>query len=213
MNRDKPLMTAAKRNIPKGFTLIELVMTIVILGTLSLILIPFFQSIARSPDPVIRQRGIALGQALMDEILSKKWDHNTPVGGGPICTGKSLLVRVQAVNIEADCGEAVWQATVPGSLGPETGEGRTTYDDVDDYHNLSEENDFADQNEDPFTMVGYSREAEVCYIDSNQAVIDHETSCVTGATFSDATDTKLIVVTVTTPTGETLRFVSAVCNL
>lgn len=190
-----------------GFTLMELVMTIVILGTLSLILIPFFQSIARSPDPVIRQRGIALGQALMDEILSKKWDHNTPVGGGPICTDESpdQSVRLSLVDDGLTCASSA----ITG-LGNEHERG--AYQAVSDYDGHDEEDDFWDQNQEPFRMAGYRRQVQVRYIDSDQTppqAINHDTPSAATAT----TDTKLIVVTIETPTGETFHFVSAVCNL
>ncbi|OGQ87148.1 MAG: hypothetical protein A2512_02020 [Deltaproteobacteria bacterium RIFOXYD12_FULL_56_24] len=177
-----------------GFTLIELVLAIVILGSVSIMFIPFYQSIAHSPDPVIRQRGIALGQGLMDEILSKKWDNNSPVGGGPINTAESSR------------GTEV--ATSP-IVGLDTEATRGNYAAVDDYAAHSETDVFYDQNEDSFTMTGYSRQVQVCYIASTSNPITHATTCVTGST----TDSKLIVVTVTTPTNETLRLVSVVCNI
>ena len=80
----------------QGFTLIEIIITIVILGAVAGILVPFFNAITHSPDPVIRERAISLGQAMMDEIMAKKWDANTPMGGGPICTtGERVHVHAQ----------------------------------------------------------------------------------------------------------------------
>ena len=63
----------------QGFTLIELILTIVILGFAALILIPLVESIIHSPDPMIRQKAVSFGQALMDEVISKRWDENTPI--------------------------------------------------------------------------------------------------------------------------------------
>ena len=179
-----------------GFTLIELVLAIVILGSVSIMFIPFYQSIAHSPDPVIRQRGIALGQGLMDEILSKKWANNSPVGGGPICTAESTR------------GGCTVNATFP-IVGLDTEATRANYAAVDDYAAHAEVDVFHDQNEDSFTMTGYSRQVQVCYIASTSNPITHATTCVSGST----TDSKLIVVTVITPTNETLRLVSVVCNI
>lgn len=179
-----------------GFTLIELVLAIVILGSVSIMFIPFYQSIAFSPDPVIRQRGIALAQGLMDEIMAKKWDNNSPVGGGPLCTGESTR------------GGCTVNATSP-IVGLDTETTRGNYAAVDDYAGHSETGVFRDQNEDSFTMTGYSRQVQVCYIASASNPITHETPCVTGST----TDSKLIVVTVTTPTNETLRLISVSCNI
>lgn len=179
-----------------GFTLVELVMAMVILGAVSLMFIPFYQSIARSPDPVIRQRGIALGQGLLDEILSKQWDRNSPVGGGPICTAESTR------------GGCTVNASNP-IVGLGTEQTRGNYAAVDDYAAHSEADVFWDQNEDSFTMTGYTRQVQVCYIASTSNPISQATPCVSGST----TDTKLVVVTVITPTNETLHLVSVVCNI
>ncbi|MEA3547813.1 MAG: prepilin-type N-terminal cleavage/methylation domain-containing protein, partial [Thermodesulfobacteriota bacterium] len=93
-----------KNQFSSGFTLLELIMTIVILGSTSLILVPFFQSISRSPDPMLRQRAISLGQAMMDEIMSKKWDEETPNGGGPICSQESNATRASVDNCSRRAG-------------------------------------------------------------------------------------------------------------
>ncbi|MBU0485848.1 MAG: type II secretion system GspH family protein [Proteobacteria bacterium] len=178
-----------------GFSLLELIITIVILGFSSLVLIPFFNAITRSPDPMIRQRAISLGQGLMDEILAKKWDENTPLGGGAIATSEST--RGLAIPASA--------------IGAEGGETRIDYDDVDDYHNLTETNDFRDQNNTLFILNGYGRTAKIEYIASNATPIT--TTAPTGAlTAASATDSKRIVVTVTAPNQEQFSFVSVVCN-
>ncbi|MCK5405450.1 MAG: prepilin-type N-terminal cleavage/methylation domain-containing protein [Desulfobulbaceae bacterium] len=186
-------------NAESGFTLIELVITIVIMGFIATIMIPFIQSITHSPDPMIRQQAIALGQALMDEILAKRWDENTPLGGGPLNTGESSR------------GAAV--ATAVASLINE-GEARTAYDDIDDYNDPSMDviDTFSDQAGGAFTMTGFSRSVRVEYIPSNAATIDADTpSAVTSG--NPTTDTKRIVVTVTSPLGEAFNFVAVECNI
>lgn len=202
-------MSVTRPRIPgtRGFTLTELVLTIVILGTVSLILIPFVNSIIHSPDPMIRQRAVALGQALMDEIMAKRWDENTPVGAGPICSGESPSKGARPSLVD--------NCTAPGArtastIGTDTGEtSRTNYDDVDDYNAMPEEvNTFHDQHGTAFTMTGYRRSAKVRYIASNQATIDQNTTAA-GTT----TDTKLIIVEVTSPNAETFHFVAAVANI
>ena len=57
-----------------------------------------------------------LRQAYLEEILSRRYDALTPLGGAPVC---------------GPC-------TPEADFGPETGENRQTFDDVDDYHGLSE---------------------------------------------------------------------------
>jgi MSHA pilin protein MshD len=202
-----------------GFTLIELVLTIVLLGFVSLILIPFVQSIGHSPDPMLRQRAVALGQALMDEVLAKRWDENTPVGGGPICSGESSDndARDTLVDDCADPGSrrASVIQSVSGASNPisSDGEPRDLFDDVDDYDGFSETTTFRNQNgEVVATLAGYSRSVAVRYIPSHTDPIEAATPVGTTAGGNNATDTKRIVVTVTSPLNETFTLVAVSCN-
>ncbi len=182
-----------------GFSLIELVMTIVILGFLSMILLPFITSITRSPDPMIRQQAVALGQALMDEILAKRWDENTPIGSGPIgpTTESARGLTVAASTIGRDGGEVV--------------NNRTNWDDVDDYDGHTNTGTFRDQNNNTFTLTGYSRQVTVTYIPSNSNPVEADNPA--GVTASaQATDTKRVVVSVTSPLQETFNLVMVSCN-
>lgn len=177
-----------------GFTLIEIIMTILILGLSSLILVPYFGAIISSPDPVLRERAVALGQSMMDEILAKKWDENTPIGGGPIRT-----------SLESDRGIPA-PASGLGTDALETAV-RNTWDDVDDYNGLSETNTFSDRNNVSFTLTGYSRSVQVDYISSAAPTIDQSTGPA-----ANSTDTKRIIVTVTAPNNETFTLVAVSCN-
>ncbi|MCG2740789.1 MAG: prepilin-type N-terminal cleavage/methylation domain-containing protein [Syntrophaceae bacterium] len=192
----------------QGFTLIEIVITIVILGAVAGILVPFFNAITHSPDPVIRERAISLGQAMMDEIIAKRWDENTPMGGGPICTGESPDLTTRPKLVDPACGIS---ATPVASLGPDgaaPAETRVDFDDVDDYNGLNEVANFTDQNGIPFVLTGYTRQVAVRYIASNTNPIDQTT-----AVAASITDTKLVVVTITSPLGETFNFVAVACNI
>ncbi|MCK5322699.1 MAG: prepilin-type N-terminal cleavage/methylation domain-containing protein [Desulfobulbaceae bacterium] len=183
-----------------GFTLIELVMTILILGSVSLILIPFFNSIIHGSDPIIRQRAVSLGQAMMDEICGKRWDENTPVGGGAIVSVESFVTKNRG-------GIPLTGADPVTAIGTEEGS-RTDYDDVDDYNGLSETDTFSDQLGGTFTWTGYSRTVSVDYIASDSSPIDENTPIAGGTT-----DSKRIVVNVTTPLQETFTFVAVRCNI
>ncbi len=186
----------------QGFTLMELVMTIVILGFTSVILIPFFTSITHSTDPLIRQRAIALGQSIMDEILSKKWDEETPTGGAPICTKESNGSRPSISNCSHSAGDIDREEATTD---------RSTWDDVDDYDSYSETDTFTEQDGDTFTLSGFTRSVAVTYIPSDSSPI--EATNPAGTTNSaNSTDTKRIVVTVNSPLGETLTFVAVLCN-
>lgn len=191
-----------------GFTLIEFIMTIVLLGFTLTLLIPFFQAIEHSSDPIVRERTVALGQALMDEILSRRWDENTRVGGGPICTGESGTGRGSTVYGTAlDCGSGT--APLASVVGSDGVTNRQLYNDVDDYNDMAAELDtFQDQANVSFTYPGYSRSVQVDYVDSNSSSIDETTSTPAFST----TDTKRIRVTVTNPLGENFVFVALACN-
>ena len=66
-----------------GTTLIELVMAIAVAGVLLVGLMTAYSSIVgRSADPMVRIRSVELAQSTLEEILSKAFDQNTPVGGG-----------------------------------------------------------------------------------------------------------------------------------
>jgi MSHA pilin protein MshD len=200
----------------QGFTLIEIVITIVILGAVAGILVPFFNAIVHSPDPVIRERAISLGQAMMDEIMAKRWDKNTPMGGGPICTEESPNLTTRPKLIDA----CVTKATTATSLGADGQTDRTLYDDVDDYNRWYEEDSFKDPTDDTktFAMPGYELRVSVRYIvskpDPTTNSIDQSTSdAPAGPTATGTSDTKLVVVTVKSPLDETFTFVAVACNI
>ena len=100
----------------KGFTLIEIILFIVVftLGVVGLLTL-FFNTLGRTSDPVVRDRGIQVAQSVMEEIFSKKWDENTPNGGCKDEDFSSVCVPDNS------------------SIGPDSGENFETYDDIDDY--------------------------------------------------------------------------------
>lgn len=94
----------------KGFSLVETVIAIVIISVaITGILIVFYNNAVKGTKPVLEIKAIELGQALMDEILFKRFDEDTPVEGGSIPLG--------VVNIGTE-GETL----------------RQQFDDVDDYN-------------------------------------------------------------------------------
>ncbi len=210
-----------------GFTLIEMVITIIILGASSMILLPFFSSISNSPDPVLRGRAIALGQSMMDEILAKKWDENTIAGGGPILTaetvdsGDCLTNRIACYRAAykdnlyaAPTATTVANLKTDNSDELDNGVSRVLYNDIDDFNNYTEEDSFRDQNYGRFDLDGYKRSVKVKYIPSTSNIINHDTESITLAgNPANTSDSKMIVVTVTTPKGEVFYFTSVKCNL
>lgn len=97
--------------IHRGATLIELVITIVIISVAIAGVVGAFALISgRSADPLNQTRAVALAQIYMDEILSRRYDEKTPVGGFPREPGCTINTE------EAS---------------------RAAYDDVDDYNAIT----------------------------------------------------------------------------
>lgn len=106
-----------------GFTLIELVIGIVIGSIVIAGLVSFFFSqTARSIEPILQIRAAKIGEALIDEALSKRYAEPTPVGGYPPCNS---LPACGVLGMDA--GEFT---VVAGELIPN----RAVFDDVDDYN-------------------------------------------------------------------------------
>ena len=71
-----------------GVTLIELVITIVIIGVALAGMVGGFSLIlGRSSDTLFQSRTTAVGQAYLDEILSRRFDQDTGTGGVPLYDG------------------------------------------------------------------------------------------------------------------------------
>lgn len=97
-----------------GFTLVEVVIGIVVAAiALAFITSLFFSNAGRSVEPVLQIRAAEFGQALMDEIIAKPFDEQTPLGGVPACD----------------------PCTPFANFGADAAETRSNFDDVDDYDN------------------------------------------------------------------------------
>jgi MSHA pilin protein MshD len=146
----------------KGFSLIELIISIVVLGiALGALSSSLFVGVGRSADPLWQSKATQLSQTYLDEILSMRYQEDSPLGGG-----------------------AVGTCSIAGSEAGESS--RSLYDDVDDYHGLSEQADFLDTTTSS-NYAGYT---------VNIAVTCNEV----------ATNSKLIAVTITSPTNQNLVF-------
>jgi len=161
----------------QGFTLVEIIIGIVTLGiALSLLSTLLFPQAKRSVEPLMQMRAAELGIALMNEITSKSFDENSDHSGG--------VVR---------CGEL---DAPPCSLvlGPESGEARSTYNDVDDYHDLSNmTNSLGDDLSARYP--GFSYNISVCYSNAQGACVTTGTSLF-----------KRVDISVTAPNGQSYTF-------
>jgi MSHA pilin protein MshD len=108
---------------PRGFTLIEMVVLIVVLGLgLTGVTLVVNQTVQQAPQALVQTRAMELAQAYLDEILQKRFDEQSGQGGIPRCDSTD--------NMQSPCSS---------TLGPESGESRGTYNDVDDYNGLNEQ--------------------------------------------------------------------------
>lgn len=116
-----------------GFTLVELVVTIVVISIgVTAVLGMIGMGSSSSPQPMLRIKAVELAQSYADEIMSARWDENTPIGGGCVQTGGGNCSGGPA----SDCpGGGCGEYTGGNS---NDGEGRGGLDDVDDYHGLCE---------------------------------------------------------------------------
>jgi MSHA pilin protein MshD len=100
-----------------GVTLIEVIVFIVVVSVgLGALLIVFNQSVVNSVDPIVRVKALEKGQALMDEILARKFAENSPTGGVPACD-----------SAEGDACAAI--------------SSDAQFDDVGDYHGYTDNSD------------------------------------------------------------------------
>ena len=101
-----------------GVTLVEMVVVIVILAialtTLTQMLSQVTVSGAYTYDETM---AIELGQSYVSEIIGRRYDENSPLGGIPPCGAPSAAACSTSFN---------------------DGESRASYDDVDDYDGLDE---------------------------------------------------------------------------
>lgn len=107
----------------QGVTIIEMVVTIVVLGiALATVTAMLGAGLSQNANPLVETRAIALGYSYLEEILGRRFDERTPASGTPPCFG---LIGGGRCTAEA-------------AFGPDGGENRARFDDVDDFHGLAE---------------------------------------------------------------------------
>jgi MSHA pilin protein MshD len=115
-------MSGAQHKTQGGFTLIETIIVIVLVGAMMAGMTALFvQNVGKSHRPYLRQRTVAVANSFLDEILHKRWNENTPLGGGCVNTGTGTCPT----------------GPVPAAIGND-GETRASFDDIDDYHGLAQ---------------------------------------------------------------------------
>ncbi|TYB33451.1 MAG: prepilin-type N-terminal cleavage/methylation domain-containing protein [Flexistipes sinusarabici] len=132
----------------KGFTLIEIIIFIVVfsIGVMGIMML-FFNTLGKTSDPLVRLQGIQTAQAVMESISLKKFDEDTPEGGG----------AVALYNI---------------SIGSNSGETFSDYDDIDDFvDSCGAKNSYDPQQFDLDGNYEISIKVEYAKIDASNTII------------------------------------------
>lgn len=163
-------------NRQHGFTLVEMIIGIVILSiAFSMFTQIVFPLSNQGAEQVHQIKAAELGQSMLNEILTKAYDENFD--------GNDAIRRC------GDAGVPVLNCTAANALGPEMGEIRAGFDDVDDYHGLNElANSLG-------VAAGFAQ-SYIGYTINVQVIVDGNFD---GTADLQNTIAKLVTVTVTTP--------------
>ena len=168
------------KTIQQGFTLMEIIVGIVTLSVVLLLVSavvgPQFQ---QSANPMLEVRANELAQSVLNEIIGKAFDENSPVGGALRCSETGAP-----------------SCTAATSLGAETGESRPDYDDVDDYINITLQDALGKDLSLSGLYTGFSLGISVFYDDDLNGIQD----------VGDGNLFKLIRLTVTSPNQQDFVF-------
>ncbi len=80
--------SSATRPRPRvqGFTLIEALVFIVVVSVALVAVMQIYgQALVNSVDPIVRVKAVELARATLDDIVSRRFDENSPTGGVPAC--------------------------------------------------------------------------------------------------------------------------------
>ena len=173
--------TAARRvrcgSRSRGFTLVELVVTMLIISIAGLgVMYSLGLGVRHQSDALWQAKAVALAESYMEEILARRYDEQSPLGGVPPC------------------------ATVVACSGPgafSDGETRAEFDDVDDYNGLIEQP--------PRDAYGNPRPDYDSYRVA-VAVAYPDAARIASLGLDTGFDAKLITVTVSTPEGGAMTF-------
>ncbi|MBF7073699.1 prepilin-type N-terminal cleavage/methylation domain-containing protein [Glaciecola sp. MH2013] len=170
-----------------GFTLIELIVGILIFAVAMVSVINFLQpQVRKGIDPIWQVRAASLAQSLSSEITAKAFDENSNLAGGATRCG------------ENDSSATFVNCTSAANLGPDAGENRELFDDVDDYNGFN----FSGANILSSLGLGTSVNGNNIYNGFTAQV-----SVIYDANLDGIADTapgnkKLVLITITTPGGE-----------
>ncbi|MFB2685520.1 prepilin-type N-terminal cleavage/methylation domain-containing protein [Shewanella mangrovisoli] len=164
------IKVSSKAKPQQGFTLIELVVGMLVIAIAIVMLSSMlFPQADRAAKTLHRVKSAELAHSVMNEIWGKRYDQNTNANGGVPACGSPLGSSCSAV------------------LGPETSEGRNDFNDVDDYHGLTQN----------VTMLNSSQTYAQAYPNYQLSV---------SVAYGTAPNTKLVTINVTTPDNEVITY-------
>ncbi len=191
---NKPVTSHLRSSRAAGFSLVELVVFIVIVGvSLAGILLSVRSGVQSAGDPHINYRVIELSQLYLDEIIARRYDQQTPLGGVPSCVTSASCTAVAA-------------------FGPDAGETRAAWNDVDDYHALKEGNAAVCQTANPLSSAtlrdsrGLSRQGYDGYCVEVDVVYDGDYDGTGNEAGAGEMTAKRVRVTTTAPDGTSFAF-------
>ncbi|MCD8550493.1 MAG: type II secretion system GspH family protein [Shewanella xiamenensis] len=164
------IKASSKAKPQQGFTLIELVVGMLVIAIAIVMLSSMlFPQADRAAKTLHRVKSAELAHSVMNEIWGKRYDQNTNANGGVPACGSPLGSSCSA------------------NLGPEAGEGRNDFNDVDDYHGLTQN----------ATMFNSSQTYAEAYPNYQLSVT---------VAFGQSPNTKLVTINVTTPDNEVITY-------
>ncbi|WP_100657723.1 type IV pilus modification PilV family protein [Alteromonas flava] len=180
-----------------GFTLVELIAGIVVFAiALTLVTALVASQSRQSIDPIWQVRATELGQSLLNEISAKAFDENSDFVGG-----------------STRCNEST-ACTSSSALGPDAGESREDFDDVDDFNGLDATggaitNSLNETLQGPGGNLyeGFRLQVAVFYDDNLDGINDDDVNqdgSLDSGTYVG--NRKLIQIRVTTPGGDSIQF-------
>ena len=131
----------------KGISLIELIFTIVIIAVVFTVIPKIVFALSKSDEFAIKQDALFNGMTMMQMISRLSWDESNTDGNA---SNDILIGMGISADINLTCQSNNYRkggffgsrncehnASVIVNIGPEIGESRESYDDVDDFHTQS----------------------------------------------------------------------------
>lgn len=184
------------RPYQSGFSLIETVIGIAVFAVaMTFILTAFLPMVSKQAEPVYQLRAAELGQAMLDDALSRSFDENSDRTGRTE-SGKYLYCGdIASSNIDKEQSSG----SCSSSLGPEGQETYAQFNDVDDF------NAYCQQAISGATLAQWQGLDTSLYDHySIQVCVVQAPELVGLSARQDVA--KRITVTVTTPSGEQIPF-------